>query len=128
VFYINILNLVNQLEISPYLQRKEITEYCQKNGIVVEGYSPLTKGLKLNDKPLVEIAAKYPGKSTAQVLIRWSLQQGYVTIPKSSKEDRIKANIDVFDFELSQEDMDRLATLEENLITGWDPTTSPWNP
>jgi diketogulonate reductase-like aldo/keto reductase len=58
VFYINILNLVNQLEISPYLQRKEITEYCQKNGIVVEGYSPLTKGLKLNDKPLVEIAAK----------------------------------------------------------------------
>jgi diketogulonate reductase-like aldo/keto reductase len=52
--------------------------------------------------------SRYPGKSTAQVLIRWSLQQGYVTIPKSSKEDRIKANIDVFDFELSQEDMDRL--------------------
>jgi diketogulonate reductase-like aldo/keto reductase len=54
----SILPTVNQLEISPYLQRKEITEYCQKNGIVVEGYSPLTKGLKLNDKPLVEIAAK----------------------------------------------------------------------
>jgi diketogulonate reductase-like aldo/keto reductase len=77
---------------------------------------------------LVEIAAKYPGKSTAQVLIRWSLQQGYVTIPKSSKEDRIKANIDVFDFELSQEDMDRLGTLEENFITDWDPATSPWKP
>jgi diketogulonate reductase-like aldo/keto reductase len=54
----SVLPTVNQLEISPYLQRREIVEYCQKNGIVVEGYSPLTKGLKLNDKPLVEIAAK----------------------------------------------------------------------
>ena len=117
------VSTVNQIEISPYLQHQDIVEYCREHGIAVEGYSPLTKGTKLDDPVLRKIANKYspflrpdhkllpicifryPGKTPAHVLIRWSVQQGFITIPKSVREERIKSNIDVFDFELSQEDM-----------------------
>ncbi|XP_062509604.1 glyoxal reductase-like [Corticium candelabrum] len=119
---------VNQIEVSPYLQRRDIVDYCQAHGIAVEGYSPLTKGVKLDDPMLVKIAAKYPGKTTAHVLIRWSVQQRYITIPKSAKKERIQANIDVFDFNLDEEDMAELETLEEYLLTGWDPTVDEWKP
>lgn len=137
---------VNQIEISPYLQHRDIVQYCREHGIAIEGYSPLTKGIKLDDPVLQKIADKYSalilmsdhkldlffrylGKTPAHVLIRWSVQQGFITIPKSVKEERIKSNIDVFDFELSQEDMADLEKLEEHLITGrWDPVASEWNP
>jgi diketogulonate reductase-like aldo/keto reductase len=137
---------VNQIEISPYLQHRDIVQYCREHGIAIEGYSPLTKGIKLDDPVLQKIADKYSalilmsdhkldlffrylGKTPAHVLIRWSVQQGFITIPKSVKEERIKSNIDVFNFELSQEDMADLEKLEEHLITGrWDPVASEWNP
>ncbi|XP_062508970.1 9,11-endoperoxide prostaglandin H2 reductase-like [Corticium candelabrum] len=119
---------VNQIELSPYLQRRDIVDYCQAHGIALEGYSPLTRGLKLKDPILVKIAAKYPGKTTAHVLLRWSVQQRYITIPKSGKEERIKANIDVFDFNLDEEDMAELETLEEYFLTDWDPTVDEWKP
>jgi diketogulonate reductase-like aldo/keto reductase len=84
----------------------------------------LTKGQKLNDPRLVEIAARY-GKSTAQILIRWVLQQGVVAIPKSTNPERIHQNSEVFDFTISAEDMTRLDSFDEALITGWDPTNAP---
>lgn len=73
---------VNQIEVHPYLPRLDVVNFCHKHGIVVEAYSPLTKGEKLGDPPLVEIAAKYK-KTTAQLLIRYALQRGCVVLPKS---------------------------------------------
>lgn len=117
---------VNQIELSPYnyLYRKEVVDLCRAHNIAVEAYSPLTKGQKLNDPPLVAIAKKY-GKSTAQVLIRWVLQQGFVALPKSNNPERIRQNRDVFDFAISDADMAKLEAFNVNLVTGWDPTNAP---
>lgn len=117
---------INQIELSPYnyLYRKDTVDLCVQNNIVVEAYSPLTKGRKLNDPRLIAIAEKY-GKSTAQILIRWVIQLDAVVIPKSVTPSRIRQNGDVFDFEISATDMNALNALNENLITGWDPTDAP---
>jgi diketogulonate reductase-like aldo/keto reductase len=121
-----IIPAINQIELSPfnYLFRKDTIDYCLKNDIKTEAYSPLTKGRKLNDPNLVEMANRYR-KSTAQILIRWTLEHEFVVIPKSTKEHRIIENANVFDFSISREDMDVLDELNENLVTGWDPTTAP---
>ena len=113
---------VNQVEFSPYLYQKDLLEFCCSHGIQLESYSPLTRGLKLGDPRLVSIARKYH-KSTAQILLRWVLQQGIVAVPKSSKEKHIHDNANVFDFTLSPEDMSVLGSLNENLRIGWDPST-----
>jgi methylglyoxal/glyoxal reductase len=90
----------------------------------VEAYSPLTKGRKLADPPLVAIAL-WHGKSAAQVLIRWALQKGFIVLPKSSRPQRIAANTEVFDFDLTGKDMAALDALDQGLVTGWDPTNAP---
>ncbi len=100
---------VNQFEFSPYCYLPAELDYCRAKGIQVEGYAPLVRGLKQHDPKLVRIAEKY-GKSTYQVLVRWSLQHGVVTIPKSVKKDRIRANFDVFDFELDAADFAEMNT------------------
>ncbi|KAI6655190.1 Aldo/keto reductase family protein [Oopsacas minuta] len=115
---------VNQIEISPYSTRKELVEYCKNNDILVQAYSPLTKGIKLNDSALVAIAKKY-SKTTAQILIRWSLQRGYQVIPKSVKKIRIEENAQIFDFSITEDDMIELDSYNINLVTGWDPTNDP---
>lgn len=117
---------INQIEMSPYnyLQRKETLDLCHSTGIIIEAYSPLTKGKKLNDPRLVKLAGKY-GKTTAQLLIRWGLEKQYVVLPKSVNRDRIIENANVFDFTISEGDMDRLDTFNEDLATGWDPTHAP---
>lgn len=117
-----VIPAVNQIEMSPYLYltRQEILEMCRERGIVVEAYSPLTKGRKLDDPDLVRIAGKY-GKTTAQVLIRWAIDHGFVVLPKSARSLRIIENGAVFDFTLSKEDMTFLDGLDGNLVTGWDP-------
>jgi len=90
----------------------------------VEAYSPLTKGQRLGESNVVEIARKH-GKSPAQVLIRWCLQHDLVVIPKSVRETRIRENASVYDFALSAEDMRRLDGLNEDLYTGWDSRDVP---
>jgi len=117
---------VNQIELSPYngASRREVLDLCAANQIAVEAYSPLTKGRKLADPPLVAIATRH-GKSTAQVLIRWVLQKGFIVLPKSSRPQRITANADVFDFDLTDNDMSALDALDQGLVTGWDPTNAP---
>lgn len=114
---------VNQIELSPYnyLYRKDTVDMCLENDIILEAYSPLTKGRKLSEEKLLAMADKY-NKSAAQILIRWSLEHGFVVLPKSIKEQRIIENSDVFDFKLLEEDMQKLDGLNENLVTGWDPT------
>ena len=104
---------VNQIELHPFWYRKELMDYCHAHDIVVEGYSPLSRAKKLMDPRVTTIAATY-GKSNAQILLRWSLQHGNVVIPKSVHEERIAENIDIFDFQLSPEDMAALDALDEN--------------
>ncbi|MBW3554738.1 MAG: aldo/keto reductase [Gemmatimonadetes bacterium] len=113
---------VNQIELHPfnYRSRLDVVSLCRENGIAVEGYSPLTKTEKLDDPVVVKIA-RATGRSPAQVLIRWSLQHGIVTIPKSIDRGRIRENADVFGFELEPDQMARLDALDEDFLTSWDP-------
>ena len=116
--------VVNQVEFNPYLYQKDLLEFCNSHKIVLEAYSPLTKGHKLNDPKLGEVASKY-SKTPAQILIRWALQKRTIVIPKSSKKERIKENAAVFDFEITPEDMNLLDSFNQNLRTSWDPSTVP---
>jgi methylglyoxal/glyoxal reductase len=115
---------VNQIELHPFLQQRETVECCRVNGIAVEAYSPLTKGRRL-DHPELAGVARDVGRTPAQILIRWSLQHGFVVLPKSAKRARVIENAGVFDFELDQSHMARLDALEENLHTAWDPSDVP---
>lgn len=105
---------VNQVEYQPFLNQKELLAYCQKAGIQLEAYSPLTRGRKLDNPTLVKVAEKYE-KTAAQILLRWDLQTEVVTIPKSVTPSRIAENANIFDFELAQEDMAILNNMDENL-------------
>jgi diketogulonate reductase-like aldo/keto reductase len=116
----DVVPAVNQVEFSPFLFQKELMEFCQGKGIVLQAYSPLTHGARLKDPRLKKVAGKY-GKSPAQVLIRWNLQHSVVPLPKSSRPERMKENAEVFDFTLSAEDMAFLDHMNENLHTDWDP-------
>jgi methylglyoxal/glyoxal reductase len=107
---------VNQVEFHPFLYQNELLQFCKNNNIQLEAYSPLTRAKRLNHHAIIEIAKKY-GKTPAQILIRWSLQHGVVVIPKSTHQERIMENSQVFDFHLEQEDMNLLDSLNENLQT-----------
>ncbi len=119
----NILPAVNQIELHPYLfaTRAETIDLCREKGILPVAYSPLTKGEKLNDPVLLKMAGHYE-KTTAQILLRWALQQGFCVIPKSAASTRVIQNMQIFDFEISKTDMQILNNLDENLVTGWDPS------
>ncbi|WP_449619584.1 aldo/keto reductase [Robertmurraya sp. Marseille-Q9965] len=112
--------MVNQVEYHPHLAQKELKSFCKKEGIQLEAWSPLKQGELLNDSTINEIAQKY-GKSAAQVILRWDLQNEVVTIPKSIKEHRIIENADIFDFELSNEDMEKIDGLNKDERVGSDP-------
>ena len=111
---------VNQIELTPFLQRRDTRALCAKHGVVVEAYSPLTHGRRL-DHPVVKDVARRMGRSVAQVLLRWGLQHGLVVLPKSTKPARIAENGALFDFALDDGAMAALDALEEGLVTGWDP-------
>jgi diketogulonate reductase-like aldo/keto reductase len=140
---------VNQVEFHPYLYQRELLDFCVARRIVLEAYCPLTQGQRLKDPKLVALVKKYPTvspqppaprtklpflsrvssddgtKSTAQILIRWAIQHSLVVIPKSANPSRIHENADVFDFEMTEEDMRHLDGFNENLHTSWDPTNAP---
>ena len=104
----------NQIELHPWCQQREIVKYCEDNGIVVEAYSPIVRNYKANDPTLVKMAKKH-SKSTAQILIKYSLQKGWVTLPKSDDPVRIKENSDLYDFDLTEDDMKTLNDLDEGV-------------
>jgi diketogulonate reductase-like aldo/keto reductase len=112
----DVLPAVDQVEFHPFLYQERLLRFCEKNGIQMEAYSPLTRGMRISHPTIVAVANKYR-KTPAQVLIRWSLQHGLVVIPKSVHEERILENSKVFDFELEPEDMEHLNSLNENLRT-----------
>ena len=115
---------VNQIEISPFLQQRDVREWCAAQGVVVEAYSPLTKGVRLGYPVLADVARR-SGKTSAQVLLRWGLQHDLVVLPKSVRPERIRENAAIFDFALDEESMAALDGLEEGLATGWDPRGQP---
>jgi diketogulonate reductase-like aldo/keto reductase len=111
----------NQVELSVVLQQPELVDYCKAEGIVVEAYTPLVEGLFFKDPTLMEIAKKH-GKSVPQIMLRWCIDYGTVPLTKSTHEDRIKANIDIFDFKLDADDMKKIKGLDQNYRNNWDPT------
>jgi diketogulonate reductase-like aldo/keto reductase len=116
---------VNQYEFHPELLQPDLLEYCKKRGIQPEAWSPIMKG-KVNEVPLIqELAAKY-GKTPVQVTLRWDIQKGVVTIPKSVTSERIISNADIFDFELSEEDMVKIDGLDKNGRIGFHPDRIPF--
>ncbi|XP_041847858.1 glyoxal reductase [Melanotaenia boesemani] len=112
---------VNQVEYHPFQQPNRLMEYCHKEGIVFEGYSPLAKGQVLNNPIICQIAQKH-GRTPAQICICWSIQNGVVTIPKSTKKNRIQENCQVFEFQLEEADMTALGKLHDGRHVTWDPT------
>ncbi|WP_242243225.1 aldo/keto reductase [Bacillus cereus group sp. BfR-BA-01309] len=112
--------MINQVEYHPRLTQKELQAFCKEQGIQMEAWSPLMQGQLLDNETLQEIAHKY-GKTTAQIILRWDLQNEVVTIPKSTKEHRIVANADIFNFELTKEDVEKIDALNENHRVGPDP-------
>lgn len=122
--------MVNQIEIHPHNQQKIAKEWNEKYGVQLEAWAPFGegKGGLFEDKTLLAIGEKY-GKSAAQVILRWHLQRGIVVIPKSTHIERMKENLDVFDFELSAADMDAIAALDKNtssFFSHTDPAMVEW--
>lgn len=111
---------VNQVEVHPFNTRTEITTYCRDRGIVVEAYAPLARALRMQHPIISSLAKKY-SVGPAQLMIRWSLQHGFVPLPKSVSKGRIEANGAVDSFEIDGEDMEAMDGLDEYLVTDWDP-------
>lgn len=122
----NVKPMVNQIECHPRLTQFDLREYCAEQGIAVTSWSPLARGGLLNEPSLQRISEKY-GKSPAQTIIRWHLQHDLIVIPKSVTPNRIEDNINVFDFELSFEDMKNIDSLNLNERTGADPDNFNFN-
>ena len=112
--------MVNQIEYHPGYTQDEVVKYCQENGIVVQGWSPLGNGAVLGSEFLAEMAAKY-NKSVAQICLRFAVQNGIVPLPKSVTPERIASNLDIYDFEISEEDMKAIAAMPETGFSGWNP-------
>jgi diketogulonate reductase-like aldo/keto reductase len=111
---------VNQIEFNPFLNLTAELDYCQKHDICLQCYTPLMRGQKHDDSRIVDVAKKY-GKTPAQIILRWAVQQGISTIPKSENPVRIKENFDIFNFELSETDLHILNNLNENFRIVDDP-------
>ena len=115
-----VVPMVNQMEFHPYLVQQDLIDFCNSKGIQYEAWSPLMQGNIFDLDIMKDLASKYD-RTIAQIVLRWDLQKGVVTIPKSSKKERIIANSDLFDFELSEEDVELLDGLEKGKRFGPDP-------
>jgi diketogulonate reductase-like aldo/keto reductase len=111
---------VNQVEVHPFNTRTNITSFCQKHGIVVEAYAPLARALRMAHPVIESLSQKY-SCTPAQLMIRWSLQHGFVPLPKSVNKKRIQENAQVGEFEIAEDDMKTMDGLDEYLVTDWDP-------
>ncbi|TYZ65867.1 hypothetical protein PybrP1_005600 [[Pythium] brassicae (nom. inval.)] len=114
---------VNQIELHPWLQRSDTVAFCEAQGIFLEAYSPLARATKMKDPVLLQIA-KEANATGAQVLVAWSIAKGFITLPKSVHETRIKENLGAAGVTLSAEQLQKLDALDENHITCWDPISS----
>lgn len=110
---------VNQIELHPWLTRESLVKYCQDNGIIVQAFSPLARAKRLDDPVLNEIAQEVDA-TPAQVLVAWAIARGFVTLPKSVREARMKENLDGASVKLTAEQVDRLNALNEDFYSGTD--------
>lgn len=115
-----IVPMVNQMEFHPFLVQQELLNYCNEKQIQYEAWSPMMQG-KIFDMPEFKTLAEKYGKTIAQVVLRWDLQKGVITIPKSSKKERIRENADIFDFQLTEEEVNYLDSLDQGKRFGPDP-------
>jgi 2,5-diketo-D-gluconate reductase A len=120
-----IVPAVDQIEVNPYLSQDVLRGFCAEHRIAVEGYSPLGQGRILDD-PAIRAIAGGAAKTPAQVVLRWHVQRGDIIFPKSVTEDRIRENIDIFDFTLSPDEVKAISALNRNERTGFDPDTVDW--
>lgn len=120
--WIKVKPVVNQIEVNPWCQQNEIINFCKKHSIVVQAYSPLMLGHRLNDPELVALSDKYK-KTPAQILIRWNLQRGLVPLPKTVRIGRLRENFDVYNFEISDQDMRQFGSTEGKYLPGGDDPT-----
>lgn len=118
------LPAVNQIELHPFYHKDDIVRWCRENGVALMGYCPLAKARKIEDPGLCQIAKKY-GQSPGLIMIRWSLQHGYITIPKASSAEHIEGNTKVFGWSIHEEDMAALDSFTPCRVS-WDPTSEPW--
>jgi diketogulonate reductase-like aldo/keto reductase len=107
------LPVVNQIEWTPFGHSPRMLDFCHDNDIIVQAWSPLTRGTRLNDDKVTSMAARY-GRTPAQLLLRWNLQLGVVPLPKANTSAHLLDNLHVFDFEISQPDMGKLRALNEH--------------
>lgn len=114
--------VLNQIELHPRLTQEKLRKYCVDHGVLPQAWSPLMRGKIFDNEVIVELCKKY-NKTPAQIILRWHLQENILVIFKSSSMERVMSNADIFDFEISQEDMKRISSLNENLRTGPDPDT-----
>ncbi|XP_076600374.1 glyoxal reductase-like [Chaetodon auriga] len=112
---------VNQVEYHPFQQPSRLMKYCRQENIAFQGYCPLAKGQALSNPTIIQLAQKY-GRTPAQICIRWSIQNGAITIPKSTKKERVEENCQVFGFQLEEEDMKAINKLHDGRHVSWDPT------
>jgi len=117
----SIVPAVNQVELHPLLNQSELIKYCKSKSIQVEAYSSLGSGELIGDTNCKKIADKHK-KSTAQVLLRWAIQQEIPILPKSERQSRIKENTEIFDFELDEADMQTLNSMNKNTHYCWNPS------
>ena len=115
-----IIPAVNQIEVHPYLAQDDVRAFCVEHQIAVEAWSPLGQGSVLGN-PVIRSIAERTSKTPAQVVLRWHIQRGDIVFPKSVTPDRIRENIDIFDFELSATDVEDITVLDKNERTGPDP-------
>lgn len=115
--------MVDQIEYHPGLTREETVQFCKENNIIVEAWAPLGKGKMLSNESLVEIAKKY-NKSVAQICLRWCIQNEIIPLPKSSNKERMGQNLDIFDFKLSEKDMNFINTMDFFAGSDMDPNKS----
>ncbi|KAF4571076.1 hypothetical protein EYR36_008403 [Pleurotus pulmonarius] len=118
------LPAVNQIDLHPFMTRVDVVAYCNEHDIALEAWAPLVRGFRFDHPSIAALADKHK-KTPAQVLLRYSLQKGFIPLPKSSTKGRIVANTRLFDFELSTEEMSQLDGLDEKLVTDWDPSECP---
>ena len=119
-----IMPAVNQIEVHPFNTRTNIREICEQHGILVEAYAPLVRALKMKHPAIASLAKKY-NCTPGQLLVRWSLQHGMVPLPKSTHKERIIENGEIGHFEIEKQDMDKMDSLDEYLVTDWDPVDCP---
>lgn len=115
---------VNQVEVHTFLHQKELRSFCKEHGIAVEAYSPLAHGSNMDNYLIKQLAEKY-SKTYGQIMLRWIVQNDMIVLPKSAKKHRIEENIQIFDFEISQDDMKKIDELDWGLRTCWNPVNVP---